>query len=111
MSQNNFFFRTVGLLFLIGLVAVGGFLAFQAGLAQGLAQASVVGNANQGEQIIVHPGYGFSHWLGFPPFFGFCTSILFVFLFLGLLRFTLCGVRRWHRDEPASAAPDTKPTL
>jgi hypothetical protein len=111
MSQNNFFFRTVGVLLLIGLVAVDGFLAFQAGIAQGLAQAPVVSNASQGEQIIVHPGYGFSHWFGFPPFFGFCISILFVFIFLGLIRFMFCGARRWHKDEPASTAADIKPTL
>jgi len=111
MSQNGFFFRTVGLLFLIGLVVLGGFIAFRAGLAQGLAQAPEIADVIQKEQAIVRPSYGFTFGYGFPSFGGICISILFVFLLLGLLRFMFCGVKRWYRDEPASAATDAKPTL
>ena len=111
MSQNSFFFRTVGLLFLIGLVFIGGFIAFRAGVAQGFAQAPAIADTVQNEQTIVSPSFGYGYVYGFPPFGGICISILFVFLFFGLLRFVFCPIRGCRKDEVNPNVADTKPTL
>ena len=45
MFRNGFIFRLIGVLLLIGLVAAGGFMAYKAGVAQGIAQAPEVAEA------------------------------------------------------------------
>lgn len=102
MFRNGFVFRVIGALFLIGLVAAGGFMAFKAGETQGIAQApavaTAISNAAEDGQALppmmygpgygygFHPyGFGYRHPFGFFPG-GICFSIFFIFLFFGLLR-------------------------
>ncbi len=92
--------RVIGVLLLLGLLVGGGYMAYKAGVAQGITQAPAVATAiskaaENGQGIPVMPmhGYGYSygpdlypyHGFGFFPF-GICGSILFVFFFFGLLR-------------------------
>ena len=42
MFRNGLVFRIIGALLLIGLVAAGGFMAYRAGVAQGVSQAPAV---------------------------------------------------------------------
>lgn len=100
MSQIGFFSRFISLLFLIGLVAVGGFMAYQAGVAQGMVQAPEIAQAIQGGEAVSAPSYAYLDGLGYPflNFFGtVCLSILFIFLFFGLVKFIFCS-RRWQAD-------------
>lgn len=104
MSRNGpfIFFRVIGALLLIGLIAAGGFMAYRAGVAQGVMQAPVVATAisqaaENGQVAPVPPmmyqnsygyghGYGYGrHHFGFFPF-GICGSILFIFLFFGFMK-------------------------
>jgi hypothetical protein len=110
MSQNGFFFRTIGFLFLIGLLALIGFMAYRAGVAQGIAQAPAVADAIQGERIAIRPLYGF----GFPPFGivgGICLSVLLVFFFFGFMKFVFCAFRRRAGLADRRAAMHGEPTL
>jgi hypothetical protein len=107
MFRNGTIFRVIGVLVLVGLILAGGFAAYRFGVAQGIAQAPEVATAisqaaESGQPIppMYSRGYGFRHPFGYPhhfgffPFGGICLSILFVFLFLGLLRFAF--FRPWH---------------
>lgn len=105
MSRNGFIFRLIGALLLIGLVAFGGFMAYKAGVAQGIARAPEVAEAIQQTAENGQPvppmyapyGYGYPHFgyrHHFNPFGAICFSILFLFLFFGALRM-LFG-RPWH---------------
>ena len=100
MSQIGFFYRFISFLFLVGLIAVGGFMAYQAGISQGIAQAPDLAAAIQGAEAgssVPAPGYGYLNGLGYPSFFNLfgavCLSILFVFFFFGLVRFIFCSKR------------------
>jgi hypothetical protein len=88
MSQFGFFARFVGFMFLVGLLAVGGFLVYQAGMVQGIAQTPDLAEATQTVTPLT---------LELPPllsFFGaICVGIFFLFLFFGLVRFLSCAVR------------------
>jgi hypothetical protein len=102
MFRNGLVFRIIGALLLIGLVAAGGFMAYNAGIAQGVSQAPVVATAiskavENGQVAPVPPMYGreygygygypmYGHHFGFFPIGAICGSILFLFLFLGLIR-------------------------
>jgi hypothetical protein len=89
--------RLVLALVIIAGVAFIGVGAYNAGVSQGLAQSG---------QVVVSPGaypvgpyiggygYGWGHGLGFG-FFGFLGTLLFIFLFIGLLRAAFGGHRRW----------------
>ena len=92
--------RIIGFLVLIALIAVGGFMAYRAGVAQGTLQApavaTAIGKAAENGQIAPMYGYGYGYGPGFYPFFGphfgffpfgICGSILLIFLIFGLLRF------------------------
>ena len=108
MFRNGFFiFRLIGVLLLIGLIIGGGFMAYRAGVSQGIAQAPAVATAiskaaGNGQTVPLPPmygyGYGYPYWMWGPHFgffpFGICGSILLLFLFLGLLR--LFFFRPWH---------------
>jgi hypothetical protein len=113
MFRNGLVFRIIGALLLIGLVAAGGFMAYNAGIAQGVSQAPVVATAiskaaENGQVAPVPPmfgreyGYGYGypmmygHHFGFFPFGAICGSILFLFLFLGLIRMIFFR-SMWHR--------------
>lgn len=105
------FLRVIGFLFLVGLITGGGFMAYKAGIAQGVSQAPAVATAisqaaENGQAAPVPPmmyqyGYGYGpgydmygrHHFGFLPF-GICGSILFLFLFLGIMR--MIFFRGWH---------------
>jgi hypothetical protein len=106
MSRNGpfIFFRVVGLLLLLGLIAGGIFMAFKAGEANGITQAPVVATAiakaaENGQAAPIPPmmagrtyGYGYGyypmlgHHFGFFPFGAICGSIFFLFLFFGIMR-------------------------
>ncbi|MBC7875651.1 MAG: hypothetical protein H7Y59_00655 [Anaerolineales bacterium] len=110
MSRNGpfIFFRVIGVLLLLGLIAAGGFMAYRAGEAQGVMQAPAVATAisqaaENGQVAPVPPmmyqngyghGYGYGrHHFGFFPF-GICGSILFLFLFFGFMK--MIFFRGWH---------------
>jgi len=108
MSRTgSFVLWLIGALLLIGLLTGGGFMAYRAGVAQGIAQAPEVAQAIQqaaenGQVAPIPPmvgyGYGYPYWgyrhhFGFFPF-GFFGAILFIFFFFGLLRFLF--FRPWH---------------
>jgi hypothetical protein len=99
MSRNGFIFRLIAVLLLIGIAVAGGYMAYRAGVAQGIVQAPDVAKAisqaaQNGQPVPAVPvygyrypyGWGFPHPFGFFPF-GICGSILLIFLFFGLLRF------------------------
>jgi hypothetical protein len=116
MSQKGPFIvlRLVALLLLIGLMVGGGYMAYHAGVAQGVSQAPAVATAishaaENGQVAPVPPmafqqSYGYGpgfyplmggfHHFGFFPF-GICGAILFVFFFFALLR--MIFFRPWHR--------------
>ncbi len=101
MFRNGSIFRLIGALLLVGLVVAGGYMAYQAGVAQGIAQAPEIAEAVQEAQpgpSIYGPGYGYPYRFGYPhyfnPFGGICFSIFFLFLFFGLLRFVFFPWRR-----------------
>jgi hypothetical protein len=109
MDRNGFAFRLIGAVLLLALIAAGGYMVYRAGMAQGIAQAPEVAKAisqagANGQPAPVVPmygyGYGYPYGFGFPRFFGFfpfgiCGSILFIFLFFGLLRMVF--FRPWRR--------------
>jgi hypothetical protein len=117
MYRNGFVFRLIGALLLIGLAVAGGFMAYRAGVAQGIGQAPEVAQAIQqaaeeGQAAPLPPlygygyrygpyGFGHPHFFGFFPF-GICGSILFIFLFFGLLRmiFRPWGWRHYGHHGP-----------
>jgi len=108
MFRNGLVFRVVAAVILIGLAVAGGFMAYNAGQANGISQAPAVATAIQkaadnGQSVPVPPmmyghgyGYGYGgypmggHFFGFFPF-GICASIFFLFLFFGLLRVVFFG--------------------
>jgi hypothetical protein len=112
MFRNGFIFRLIGVLLLVGLVAAGGFMAYKAGVAQGIAQAPEVATAisqaaENGQVAPVPPMYGYGygygpgypiyrHHFGFFPFGAICGSIFFIFLFLGIMRMIFFR-GMWHR--------------
>jgi hypothetical protein len=132
MSRTgSFVMSLVGVLLLIGLMAGGGFMAYRAGVAQGIAQAPQVAEAisraaENGQQVApVAPmygyGYGYPYAWGYRPHFGFFPfgffgAILFIFFFFGLLRFLF--FRPWrmgwgyyghHHGHPWGGPPWMRP--
>jgi hypothetical protein len=109
MFRNGFVFRLIGVFILIGLMVGGGFMAYRAGIAQGVSEAPAVATAiseaaENGQVAPYAPGYGYGfphpygfgyrHHFGFFPIGGFCFSIFFLFLFFGLLK--MIFFRPWH---------------
>ena len=116
MSDKNFvgwtIARLIGILILLGLIAAGAYMAYNAGVANGISQAPEVVEAIQqtaengspvppmfdyGYAYPYHHGIGFGHGFGFGifHFFGF---FIFLFFFFGLLR--LIFFRGWsHRHH------------
>jgi hypothetical protein len=100
--------RVIGVLLLLGLLVGGGFMAYKAGVSQGISQAPAVATAisqaaQNGQGVPVAPMYGYGHGFGpgFYPYhgfgffpFGICGSILLVFFFFGLMR--MIFFRPWH---------------
>jgi len=122
MFRNGFVFRIIGALLLIGLVAAGGFMAYKAGMTQGISQAPAVATAiakaaESGQAAPIPPmmyshsyGYGYpmyGHHFGFFPIGAICGSIFFLFLFFGLIKmifFRGMWYRGWgdHKHGPWS---------
>jgi hypothetical protein len=115
MFRNGLVFRIIGALLLIGLIAAGGFMAYKAGVEQGVAQAPAVATAiaksvENGQGAPIPPmmydrGYGYGpgypmmyghHEFGFFPLGGICFSIFFLFLFFGLMKMVF--FRRMHHE-------------
>jgi hypothetical protein len=103
--------RVIGFLLLTALFVGGGVMAYKAGIAQGISQAPAVATAiskaaENGQVAPIPPmmygqeyGYGYpmyGHHFGFLPF-GICGSILFLFLFLGMMKMIFFR-GMWHRD-------------
>jgi hypothetical protein len=104
MSQFGFFTRFVGFMFLVGLLTLGGYLVYQAGMAQGIAQTPVVvADASQVAPPVASPN-GFFAGIGLPSIFNLfgavCISMFFIFLFFGFVKFVTCftgfGRQRWQ---------------
>jgi hypothetical protein len=94
MFRNGTTFRIIGVLVLVGLILAGGFIAYRAGVAQGIAQAPQVATAisqaaDSGQPVppMFARGYGYPRHFGFFPFGGIFISILCIFLLFGALRF------------------------
>lgn len=117
MSRNSLIFRVIGVFLLVALVAVGGFFAYRAGVAQGVMRAPAVATAiaesAESGAMSPMPGYGHGHGyeyeypaygsrrFGMFPFGGICFSVFFIFLFFGLLRLVFFGACRfgWKRHH------------
>jgi hypothetical protein len=107
MFRNGFAFRLIGVLLLVGLVAAGGYMAYRAGITQGIAQAPAVATAiseatESGQPVPPMYGYhpyafGYPHRFGFFPLGGICFSIFFLFLFFGLLK--MIFFRPWRHGH------------
>jgi hypothetical protein len=95
-NRGSFVIRLIGVLLLLGLMIGGGVMTYKAGVAQGIAQApevaSAISDAAEGGQAAPMPyGYGYPGYrmrphFGFFPFGGIFGTILFIFLFFGLMR-------------------------
>ena len=110
-NRGSFVLRLIAILLLIGLMIGGGVMAYRAGIAQGIAQAPAVAealsNAAESGQGLPVPAYGYGYGYGYPgyrmhphygffPFGGILGFILFIFLFLGLLRLIFFRPWAWH---------------
>lgn len=101
--------RFIAVLITLSLIAVGVYMAYNAGVAQGISQAPEVAQAiqqsaengnpmpmfNRGYGYPFHHGFGFGPHFGFFPF-GFCFSFLLLFFFFGMLRF-IFRPWAWHK--------------
>ncbi|NMB54562.1 MAG: hypothetical protein GYA15_07650 [Leptolinea sp.] len=104
MSHNaSIVFRVLGAVLLIILIAVGGFMVFQAGQAQGYALgAASVGSAGIQAPNAAVPLYepgsmGMVHH--FTPFLGFYAiipALIGLFIVFGIFRVFFCGHRYMH---------------
>src|SRR5260370_17686249 len=101
----------VGILLLVVLVAGAAGLAYNAGIAQGVAQSG---------QTVAPPGSGpypygpyYGPYWHHPFGFGFLFPLLFIFLFFGLLRglfwHSWGAYRHSERGAPAHFAESTPP--
>lgn len=103
-------FRVFALLVIAGLLVSGGFMAYQAGVAQGISQAPALASAiekaaENGQVAPIPPMYGYGHpyGYGFPRHFGFfpiggiCLSIFFLFLAFAFLK--MAFFRRWRHHH------------
>lgn len=108
-NRGSFVLRLIGVLLLIGLMIGGGVMVYRAGMAQGIAQAPAVAealsNAAESGQGLSLPAYGYGYGypgyrarphFGFFPFGGILGFILFIFLFIGLLRLIFFRPWAWH---------------
>lgn len=87
-------FRVVAVLALIGLLAAGGVTVYNAGVAEGLAEAARAAAASGDQAPIVFPPYaGHYGWGGGFGIFGLLFLILGIFLIIGLVRAAFGGGR------------------
>ena len=102
--MNKIFFRTILVLVLLAAIAGLGAFAFQAGIAQGIAQSAQL---QHGElPAPVYPYHGM--WYGGGPFFGFlgCLGPLFLFfLVFAALRGLFWHGRGWGHHPHGTWGP------
>lgn len=105
--RGSFFFRFLGIILFIALLAGVGAMAFQAGQAQGFA----LGAASTGQQLqaplqIPAPYYGYGmmhpHFFPFMGFFGIIPLLFGLFIVGGLFRLMFCGHMFMHRGPWAN---------
>jgi len=119
------FFRVVGLLLVVGLLAAGGFMSYKAGVTQGISQAPAVATAiakaaENGQPVPPMYGpygyaypYGFGHPHFFNPFSAICLSLVFLFVFFGVLKMVFFRTMRhtwshhgpWRKDWEGKVPP------
>jgi hypothetical protein len=120
------FFRILAALVLVGLLASGAFMAYKAGVAQGISQAPAVATAisqaaENGQAAPIPPmmygyghgypyGYGYGypygmHHFGFFPVGGLCFGIFFLFLFFGFLKMVFFRRMMWSRGPHGHHGP------
>ena len=113
------FFRLFVLLLVVGLLASGGFMAYKAGVAQGISQAPAVASAiekaaENGQSAPIAPpmmyGYGYGypygmHHFGFFPLGGICFSIFFLFLAFGMIKMLFFRRMMWSRGHHGHHGP------
>ncbi len=105
-------FRVFALLVIAGLLVSGGFMAYRAGVAQGISQApalaSAIEKAAENGQVAPIPpmygygqpyGYGFPRHFGFFPIGGICLSIFFLFLAFAFLKMVFFRPWRHHHGH------------
>ena len=113
MSNKNFvgwgIARLIGFIIMLALVAGAGFMAYRAGVAQGVMQApevaaAIESAAENGSAVAPaygygypHGAYGFRHPHFFNPFGAICGSIFFLFLFFGLMKMVFFRRMMRHR--------------
>jgi hypothetical protein len=112
MSRGSIVFRVIGILVLLGVLAVAGSFIYREGYTQGVAQSPAVATAISGQsgQVVPAPyppmpmyGYGRGMWMhpfwGFP-LFGCLFGFFLIFLFFGALRMIFFphrhGGRHWR---------------
>jgi hypothetical protein len=100
VGRGSVFLRIAAAVLLIGVLAVGGWMAFRAGQAQGYAlgasQAAAQVGDGQGVQPVtpVYPGYyggWHPHFFPFFPLGGLIGFLIFFFILGGLFRMILWG--------------------
>jgi len=108
MSRGSIVFRVIGILLLIGVLAVAGAFVYNAGYTQGMLHSTAVTTAVSGQPIPAPypPMYGYYPAPWFHPFFGFFPfgcffGFFLIFLFFAGMRMLFFprwyGRRRWRR--------------
>ena len=108
-SRGSFVVRLIGILLLVGLMISGGYMAYNAGVTQGVAQSPEVAEAyssaaESGQSLPVpgydyrfgYPGYRMRPHFGFFPFGSIFGFFLFICLFFGLMRMIFRPRWGWH---------------
>lgn len=117
-KNGSFTLRLIGALLLVGLMIGGGVLAYQAGVAHGVAQAPEVAQAlseavEEGGALPLpaygigrgYPAYAMRPHGGFFPFAGVIGFVLFILLFFGLLRLVFFRHWVWHSGPMHGRGP------
>src|SRR5512133_2101185 len=101
MSQNgSFVIRFLGAILLIAILAGAGFMAFQAGHAQGYAQgaSSIAGGQSAASVPVPYYGHGGMpmHFFPFMGFFGIFPLLFGLCIVFSLFRLVFWGPRHLH---------------
>jgi hypothetical protein len=113
MSQNgSTVFRILSVLVLIAVVIGGGYMAFQAGQAQGYSLGAASGSAPvvSGEKVeglvpFGYPGMMRHHFFPYMGFFGFIPMLIGLCIVFWLFRIVFWGPRHMHHHGPWGYGP------